>query len=95
MSRTGKAPVSGNIQCYDWTWFRCLNVGDKFFLQSEVEGWGKVGICEKLSVRKYRHKDVNGNDVDVTIGSIKAVIIKSDDNGRPCKLRDYVPNLGD
>lgn len=95
MPRTGKAPTSNKVRCYNWTWFKALQVNEKFYFGSDVDGWGTTGLAVKTSARKYTYKDKDGKDVENAVGSIKAIVVKVDGEDRPHKLQDYVPYLGD
>lgn len=95
MPKNLKAPTSGKVRSYDWTWFRCLTVGQQFRWASDIEGWGTCGLCTKTSDRKYTYQDKDGKTVEGKVGSINAHAIKVDAEGEPVRVGEYVPYLGD
>jgi hypothetical protein len=79
---TRRRPVySDRVRQFDCTIFAALTVGQRFRFSSEVDfpaSGMKTGVCMKLSARRYKY-EADGQENEV--GSIKAVVLKVDDNG--------------
>ncbi len=97
----GKGPSSGRVRSYNWTWFKAIEIGEKFVFGFELDGLNysiKVGTCEKISARKYKYTSKqNGNEVELTsqVGSIDAIVVKLNKHGEPDRVSDWTPNLSD
>jgi hypothetical protein len=102
MARTAKGPTSDKVrQAYNWTWFGSLSLNEKFVFASDVDGsFGtRIGVCEKLTARKYKYAATvhGGTEVGIVaqVGSIHAIVVRLNGDGDPDKTGDYAPDLGD
>lgn len=88
-----KVPSSEKVRVsYNWTWFKCIDVGEKFVFASVVEGHSAFVVREKVSARKFRYI-VDGKDVVGKVGSIDVIVVRLDSSGNPDKVSSYTPAL--
>ena len=80
--------------CYDWTYFRCLKIGERFRFASEVDyPYGmKQGVCERVTTRKYKYADEKSEN---QVGSVHAVVLRLNEDGSLRGVGEYSPSLRD
>ena len=92
--------LSNKLRQYNAVPFKAIEIGEKFVFGSDVEGYTSIGVCEKVSARKYKYTSTVGNngtpvELYAMVGSINAVVVKLNKEGDPDRCCENVVSVRD